>query len=305
MSYYFIRESLIPCSREEAVKNPPYVAVLTVDEYIEAKPVFNMGIDMDLDLNQIHETKAIVNYDSLTGTLNIPDHINFSEKKFKLAFALDETGIILIDNDDYSEKLVEKIHLTRKWRLPSLERFLYDFLEETIIDDPALIENIERELSLMEDDIMKGRIESYPVQLNDIRYDLLDMHTHYEHMMDVAKELEENENNFFQEDNLRYFRLLSDRAERLNDQVVRLREYISQLRDLVSEQLSIRQNNLMTYLTVIATIFMPLTLITGWFGMNFQNMPELTWQFGYPGVIVLCILIVIASLIYFRRKKWL
>ena len=305
MSYYFIRESLIPCSREEAVKNPPYVAVLTVDEYIEAKPVFNMGIDMDLDLNQIHETKAIVNYDSLTGTLNIPDHINFSEKKFKLAFALDETGIILIDNDDYSEKLVEKIHLTRKWRLPSLERFLYDFLEETIIDDPALIENIERELSLMEDDIMKGRIESYPVQLNDIRYDLLDMHTHYEHMMDVAKELEENENNFFQEDNLRYFRLLSDRAERLNDQVVRLREYISQLRDLVSEQLSIRQNNLMTYLTVIATIFMPLTLITGWFGMNFQNMPELTWQFGYPGVIVLCILIVIASLIYFRKKKWL
>ena len=305
MSYYFIRESLIPCSREEAVKSPPYVAVLTVDEYMQAKPVFNMGIDMDLDLNQIHETKAIVNYDSLTGTLNVPDHINFSEKKFKLAFALDETGIILIDNDDYSEKLVEKIHQTRKWRLPSLERFLYDFLEETIIDDPALIENIERELSLMEDDIMKGRIESYPVQLNDIRYDLLDMHTHYEHMMDVAKELEENENNFFQEDNLRYFRLLSDRVERLNDQVVRLREYISQLRDLVSEQLSIRQNNLMTYLTVIATIFMPLTLITGWFGMNFQNMPELTWQFGYPGVIVLCLLIVIASLIYFRKKKWL
>ena len=61
----------------------------------------------------------------------------------------------------------------------------------------------------------------------------------------------------------------------------------------------------MTVLTVVTTIFMPLTLIVGWYGMNFRYMPELDSPFAYPIVIVLCIAIVIVSIIFFRSKKWL
>lgn len=306
MPYYLIKESLEPCTKED-IKTSLYqfAAVLTPDEYREDADCLNMGIDMDLDLGHIRNTKAVVNYDCLTGTLNIPDNIHFSGTKFRLAFALDERGIVLIDADDYSLTLTEAIRTTRKWKFPSMERFLYDFLEQTIAPDHELLENIETNLNDIERQIMKGDIETLPVQLNDIRYGLLDLHTHYVHMIDLAQELEENENSFFHDDNLRYFRMFSERVQRHRDQVQELRDYIIQLRDLTSEQLSIKQNRIMTLLTVITAIFMPLTLIAGWYGMNFVNMPELRHPHGYFIVIIISVLIVVLSLIWFRKKKWL
>ena len=306
MKFYLIETVLTECAKEDILgAEAPYVAVMKPEEYSEHKDYFDMGIDMELDLRHVRDTKVIVNYDSLTGTLNIPDNFSFSDEKFKLAFAMDKRGIILIDADNYSENLVDNIRLTRKWRLPSLERFVYDFLEETIRPDPAMLESVENDLSRIEMDIMKGIIEEYPVQLNDIRASLLDLHMHYEHMIDLAKELEENENEFFEIDNLRYFKLLSERVMRLQDTVVSLREYIVQLRNLIGEQLAIKQNHIMTLLTVVTTIFMPLTVIAGWFGMNFTNMPSINSPWGYPLTILASIAIVVASLVWFRRKRWL
>ncbi|MCR5794672.1 MAG: hypothetical protein K6G61_04935 [Solobacterium sp.] len=306
MPYYLIKETLEPCTKEDIHSSLwQFAAVLTPEEYAADAEGLNMGIDIEIDLAHIHNTKAVVNYDSLTGTLNIPDNIHFGSTKYKLAFVLDEKGIVLIDADDYSLNAVEAIRQTRKWRFPSMERFIYDFLEQTIAPDHDVLDNIENNLNDIEQQIMKGDIETYPVQLNDIRYGLLDLHTHYMHMIDLAKELEENENSFFHEENLRYFRLFSERIERLRDQVQELRDYIIQLRDLTGEQLSIKQNRIMTLLTVITAIFMPLTLIAGWYGMNFVNMPELRHPHGYYIVIAVSVLIVVLSLVWFRKKKWL
>jgi magnesium transporter len=92
---------------------------------------------------------------------------------------------------------------------------------------------------------------------------------------------------------------------RLQDSVVSLREYIVQLRNLIGEQLAIKQNHIMTLLTVVTTIFMPLTVIAGWFGMNFTNMPSINSPWGYPLTILASIAIVVASLVWFRWKRWL
>ena len=62
---------------------------------------------------------------------------------------------------------------------------------------------------------------------------------------------------------------------------------------------------IMTVLTVITSIFLPLTLIAGWYGMNFKYMPELEWRFSYPVVIIVSIAIVAACLTWFKRKKWM
>ena len=61
----------------------------------------------------------------------------------------------------------------------------------------------------------------------------------------------------------------------------------------------------MTVLTIVTTIFMPLTLIAGWYGMNFKYMPELESGWGYPITIIVSILIVLGSLLFFKKKKWL
>ena len=131
------------------------------------------------------------------------------------------------------------------------------------------------------------------------------MRIHYEQLLELSQELEENENDFFNEDNTRYFHLFSQRISRLHNVTSSLRDYSIQIRELYQSQLDKKQNRIMTLLTVITSIFMPLTLIAGWYGMNFKYMPELEHEAAYPIIIAISIAIVVFSLIFFKKKKLL
>ncbi len=307
--YYQIKETLTPCTAEEITKRepgaPPYVVIIDPESWAKKRDLFDMVIDMDMDPTNILETKAIVNYDSLTGSFFVPRRSELNGAPHRFAFALDEKGIIFIENGEFAAKVVEKISWRKKWRLPSLERFLYDFLEFLIERDLGLLVEMEQELGTIEDEILGGDLEQYPERLNDIRTALMALRIHYEQMLDFGQELEENENGFFKEQNLRYFRLFTDRVTRLMDHVKTLRDYTVQLRELFSTQLDIRMNRIMTVLTVITAIFMPLTLIVGWYGMNFTYMPELHWKYSYLVVIGVSLAIIVGGIAWFRRKKWL
>ena len=84
-----------------------------------------------------------------------------------------------------------------------------------------------------------------------------------------------------------------------------MREYTVQLRDLIQTRIDVKQNRIITLLTVITTIFTPLTLLTGWYGMNFRYMPELESRWGYPAVIAVSLAIALGCLLYFKKKKWM
>lgn len=302
--YYLIKEVLTPCSEKEIhAGEAQYVVVLTTQQWQQQKERFDMLIDMEMDAPQ--ETKAVVNMDSLTGTLSIPDRNDIGGQRHSFSFALDEKGVVWVDDSGYVLEMLRKMSRTKKWRLPGLERFLYDLLEMTIGDDLTLLEKSEHRLNMIEESILRDQVKTYPKEMNDIRGDLLDLRVHYEQLIDLGQELEENENGFFKEENLRYFHLFTERVVRLRDIVNGQREYVMQLRDLMQSQLDVRQNRIMTVLTVVTSIFLPLTLIAGWYGMNFRYMPELEWRYSYPVVIVVSILIVVVCLVWFKRKKWM
>ena len=150
-----------------------------------------------------------------------------------------------------------------------------------------------------------GEADDELKRANEIRGNLRDLRIHYDQLIDLGQELEENENGFFKAENVRYFHLFTNRMSRLYDSASSLRDYTMQVRDMYQAQLDVKQNRIMTVLTVVTTIFMPLTLIVGWYGMNFRYMPELESRWGYPIVIAICLAIAITSLIFFRKKKWL
>ena len=304
--YYLIRKSLTECTASELRSGEcQFVAVLTAAEWEREKELFDMGIDLDLNPAEIHNTKIEVNYDSLTGTFSLPDRAKRMGENRKFAFALDEKGIVFIDDTDTARGIIERIKHSRQWKIPCLERFLYDFLEQIVHEDLHLMERFDNELVQIEKDILNTTESSHLKEINLIRSDIRELRIHYEQLIDFVQELEENENGFFQEENLRYFHLFSNRMARLYDTATSLRDYTMQLGDLYQSQIDLKQNRIMTILTVVTTIFMPLTLIAGWYGMNFVDMPELRWRYGYPAVIVISILIVIFSLVYFKKKKWL
>ena len=304
--YYLIRETLEKCTAEEAASaKVPYVAILTPEEWHENRDRFAMGFDIDADLPAISQTRAVVNYDSLTGNIAIPSMGYTEHVSGSFAFALDEKGIVFIDASGLAEEITQAVAESKRWRMPGLERFLYDFLEQIISPDLARLEFLEQKLEKMEDEILAGDAEPVMARLNEIRGDLLDLNLHYGQLLDLGQELEENENGFFAEENLRYFHLLTARAERLRNVVNNLREYTVQLRDLIQTRIDVKQNRIMTLLTVITTIFTPLTLLTGWYGMNFRYMPELEKPWGYPLVIAVSLAIALGCILYFKKKKWM
>ena len=304
--YFLIQSTLTEVPRKQLSENStPYVAVLTRSQWLIESGFFDMGIDIDPFGHDIHSTKAEVNYDSLTGSFSIPSRTDPEAEETRFAFALDEKGIVFIDDSGYALKAVQQISRTKRWRLPSLERFLYDFLELIVADDRELIERYDLELDEMEYSVNRDDDSDVTERIGKIRSYIRDLRIHYEHLLDFTQELEENENNFFSSENLRYFRLFFNRVERLRNATIAIADHANQIRDIYKAHLDIRQNRIMTILTVVTAIFMPLTLIVGWYGMNFRNMPELDSPWGYPAVIGISIVILIGSLFFFKKKKWL
>ena len=305
MKCYQIKEKMEPVTPKN-FQNLPYQYVITMKsaEWNRKKAVFDIGMDLDPDLQDTGSTRAEVNYDSLTGGFNIPARENVPGDNHVFAFSLDEKGVIFIDDEGFCNAVIRKIANTKRLVNPCLERFLYDFLEQIICDDRKMLESYDHTLDELEDQILDGNTEGVLEQIAEIRNDLRDLKIHYTQLIDVCQELEENENHFFKDENERYFHLVAQRIERLLEMLLTLVDFTIQLRDFCQSKIDEKQNRNLAFLTIISSIFMPLTLIAGWYGMNFKYMPELDKVWAYPLVFVVSVMIVVVCIVFFKKNKW-
>ena len=114
----------------------------------------------------------------------------------------------------------------------------------------------------------------------------------------------ENENVLYSDMILKRFAILEERSRSMIEDIQVLREEVIQLKEGYQAQRDLKMNRTMQFLTVVTTIFMPLTLLAGWYGMNF-NMPEYDSPFGYPILIIISILLITAGILICKKKKWL
>ena len=305
MKCYQIKEKMEPVTPKN-FQNLPYQYVITMKsaEWNRKKAVFDIGMDLDPDLQDTRSTRAEVNYDSLTGGFNIPARENVPGDNHVFAFSLDEKGVIFIDDEGFCNAVIRKIANTKRLVNPCLERFLYDFLEQIICDDRKMLEGYDHTLDELEDQILDGNTEGVLEQIAEIRNDLRDLKIHYTQLIDVCQEFEENENHFFKDENERYFHLVAQRIERLLEMLLTLVDFTIQLREFCQSKIDEKQNRNLAFLTIISSIFMPLTLIAGWYGMNFKYMPELDKVWAYPLVFVVSVMIVVVCIVFFKKNKW-
>ena len=305
MKCYQIKEKMEPVTPKN-FQNLPYQYVITMKsaEWNRKKAVFDIGMDLDPDLQDTGSTRAEVNYDSLTGGCNIPARENVPGDNHVFAFSLDEKGVIFIDDEGFCNAIIRKIANTKRLVNPCLERFLYDFLEQIICDDRKMLESYDHTLDELEDRILDGNTEGVLEQIAEIRNDLRDLKIHYTQLIDVCQEFEENENHFFKDENERYFHLVAQRIERLLEMLLTLVDFTIQLREFCQSKIDEKQNRNLAFLTIISSIFMPLTLIAGWYGMNFKYMPELDKVWAYPLVFVVSVMIVVVCIVFFKKNKW-
>ena len=184
-------------------------------------------------------------------------------------------------------------------------QFLLLLFETMIREEVFQLEALEDGLSAIETQLLEEIPETFDETIVSYQKKLTSLHTYYEQLMNVGDMMCSNLDNYLPESQRRFWEHFTARAERLHDHTETLREYLMQIRSLYQAQIDAQQNRVITMLTIITTIFLPLTLIAGWYGMNFPQMPEFGWKYAYLGVILISALIVIVEILYFKKKKML
>lgn len=267
-------------------------------EIYQGKPHFH---HLSREFEDVSSCKVELFSKSVSGNLLIPDESCNFEEKHKVSFVLTEDELVLIDDIDYAKDMMQKAKSLMEAQDGSRELF-QRFVVEIISSDMTMLEGIENHIGDVEEQILSGKLDEFNKKMPDYRRILRSLYTYYGQLAMIGETLQEY---YFSNDKLvRMFDALEHRADRLQGRVQILREYTKQVQEVYQAQVDSRQNEIMKVLTVVATIFMPLTLITGWYGMNFADMPELTWHLGYPMIIVLSGLIV-GFCIWVSKKKFM
>lgn len=238
--------------------------------------------------------------------LNIPDKTDLGNHEFRISIYFRKNLLIFICEETCEllvlGEILRRIEANEIKNL-TLERIFYEFFDQLTIGDHFYLETIEEEISAIEESLMTAEKKDYIKEIIHFRKKLLALKRYYDQMQDLSYAIEDNDNGLISEDMVRYFRMLSARTSRLSDSVSNLRDYISQIREAYQSQVNIDQNSTMKLLTSITAIFLPLTLIVGWYGMNF-HMPEYELKFGYLGIIGISLTVALVSCIYFKKHKW-
>lgn len=257
---------------------------------------------------KVRHCKADVFEKNIHGTLAIPEKEGCENGGIYQRFYLDDKRLLFIGETEPLCAIAEQIAAENSVNVETPAQAFFVFLDTIIKDEGEYIDNYEETLNLREDEMLAngeripGDFEDY---MQKARRELLNMNRYYEQLGDMAQILANAPGGVIDPRARRLFRFFAERADRLLDDARNLREYTSQIYDMYQARINIRQNKVMQFLTVITTIFMPLTLITGWYGMNFKNIPELGWRYGYVAVMVLSVLLIVIEYIIFKKKKWM
>ena len=168
-------------------------------------------------------------------------------------------------------------------------------------NDVPYMMHIETELERMEDELGQKPGDDFFRRLTRHRQKLSELGAYYGQLSDIGERLSDEVCAPVSGDCAAWEKF-ARRAERLQDHAELVAESALQLRELYQSEQDSRQNRIMGLLTVVTTLFLPLTLLTGWYGMNFRNMPELSWRCGYAVVAVVALVIVVIEIIWLRKN---
>lgn len=247
--------------------------------------------------------------DYIFGILNLIDREDIYEPRDRIGIFLKKNLFLVIDirDEDNSTTEIMKTALHRfQPENMTLEKLVYGFFEGILSLDNKMLEKRELRIEEMEEDIHDGDIDrAFISSILASKKEVTILRNYYEQLLEICELLIENENNLFSKDEIRYFKMTATKIERLRNHCLELKENVVQVREAYSSSLDYSINSVMKLFTVVTTIFQPLTLIAGWYGMNFTGMPELSWRYGYTMVIILSLGVIFFCLWLFRRKHLL
>ncbi|NVK27751.1 MAG: magnesium/cobalt transporter CorA [Flavobacteriia bacterium] len=229
-------------------------------------------------------------------------------------FDIEQISFILTDNtvislqekpadifESIRERLRNKVGLVR---MRTADYLLFLLLDAVIDEYFLLLENFENVIEDLQEEVATQPADDTLVRTDQLKRSLALLRKSVNPLKDAVGLLNKGDIQFINEDWLKFYSDLSDSALEVIDSVEYYRQMIESVENLYMSQLSQKNNDTMKVLTVIATIFIPLTFVAGIYGMNFEYMPELEWKYSYPIFWAIMIGITLVMIRYFRKKDW-
>ncbi len=241
--------------------------------------------------------------DCVLGTLFILQKGNQNGSPCPLSFYFNESRFYFIGNQNVIGKL---IHRANKNMLPentTVKGILGIFINLLIDEDVVFFAGLENSLKKTEESVLENPEEASLVKLNSFRKSLRVYKTLYGQLSALSLTIQSNPYKILSPEQCTEYAHLGVRATLICEQIKDLTEYTLQIKDIYQSQIDMKQTKAMNMLTIVSSIFLPLTLITGWYGMNFIHMSELNWAYSYPVVFALAIIIVVVEIWIFKKKN--
>ena len=264
------------------------------------------------DILNTHQRPKFEEYD---------DHLYIVLKRLMLedeqfSVSYEQISLVVLNNfvlvfkekkDDLFQPVLKRIR-TSKGRLRKLgsDYLAYAILDTIVDQNFILIDSLDDAITSLEDDLLTTEPTQDTLNtIQKLKREIISIRRHVSPIRELVSEIIRSESELINEKTLIYLRDVYDHAIRVVASIESYRDILSGLLDIYISSVSNKMNEVMKVLTVFASIFIPLTFLTGIYGMNFEYMPELKWKWAYPGLWVAFITIPIVLLIYFKRKKWL
>lgn len=200
----------------------------------------------------------------------------------------------------------ERIRKARGRFLKAGTDYLAYCLLDAVVDQYfALLEIIGEKIEILEDEILSFPSSGTLERVQAIKREMIVMRKQIWPMREMINAFEKVENSLVHKSTRVYLRDVYDHTIQVIDTLESYRDILAGMLDIYLSSVSNRMNEVMKVLTVIATIFIPITFVAGVYGMNFRYMPELDWKWGYPAIWLLMAAVVVVMLMFFRKKTWL
>jgi len=312
------QEKKVP-SIEECVplKTTPTTTWINIDGLHQTEVIEEIGKKFDLhpmmleDVLNTNQRPKVEDYESCLFV--VLEMLSYDEKKGKILseqISLILGGHYLITFQesvgDVFGPVRDRIKNT-KWRIRKLGAdYLLYALVDCIVDNYfVVLEKVADKIELLQEQVAADPSQEILQQIHELKREMIFFRKSVWPVRELVNSLLRSESPLMQKTTEIYLRDIYDHAVQIIDTMETYREMISGMLDVYLSSISNKMNSVMKVLTIIATIFIPLTFVAGVYGMNFKYMPELEWRWAYPAIWVVMFAIFIGMMVYFKRKKWL
>jgi magnesium transporter len=240
-------------------------------------------------------------------TALIYDETLFELHTEQIAIYFSENYLITFQEiqDDTFVAIRERLHSAkRRIRNRKADYLAYALIDNVVDNYFVVLDKIEAQMELLEQEITTRPTKLTKEKIHQLKFQMLAIRKAVMPLREAIGKFARCESNCVEENTGLFLRDLNDHVFRINDLVETYRDMLTGLQDLYLSELSLRMNNVIQVLTIITTIFVPLTFLAGIYGMNFDNMPELHWTNGYFYLLGFMALISLGLIVYFKRKQW-